>query len=332
MQPITREEMYLAKICKEYTGAVPVPVARMDYYMAAVAGAYSGSLPAPVTRQEMYWSYIAGANRGVPNPVTRVDKFLYYLCGRDIDLPTPITREEIYLTKLTRKEKEYDRVFGNNSWDDIAEVALTHEASKWWNIGDEKLLDLGAEGIIPMQIAGFDVDDLADGGGKAGMTLISKNLLKTTHRMNPSRATNEDGTYKEGTGTVGGWEKCEMRQYLNETILPMFPDELSSNIKQVKKVHGASEKVGVELVQETIDKIWIPSRSETGEQADEAIYDMLFFDDNSRIKTIEGAIKGWWERDISPSSVTNFCIVATSGKGSYASPTNGFGVCIGFCL
>lgn len=35
-----------------------------------------------------------------------------------------------------------------------------------------------------MQIAGFDVDDLADGSGKAPISFIGKELLATSHNMN----------------------------------------------------------------------------------------------------------------------------------------------------
>ena len=51
-----------------------------------------------------------------------------------------------------------------------------------------------------MQIAGFDVDDLADGTGKAPITWVGKELLATTHRWNPELITNVDGKYQEGTG------------------------------------------------------------------------------------------------------------------------------------
>ena len=110
-----------------------------------------------------------------------------------------------------------------------------------YKIGNYKPLDLGAEGIINMQIAEFDVDDLADGTGKAPITFIGKELLKTPHRMNPSLVTNVDGTYKEGTGSIGGWEKSEMRSYLKETVDPLICDVIRDRLAEVTKIQEAND-------------------------------------------------------------------------------------------
>lgn len=67
-------------------------------------------------------------------------------------------------------------------------------------VGDMIPLDLGSEGVVNMQIAGFDVDDLADGSGKAPISWISKEVLKTSKRMNPRY--NEEYGYKEQTATI----------------------------------------------------------------------------------------------------------------------------------
>jgi hypothetical protein len=69
-------------------------------------------------------------------------------------------------------------------------------------IGDTVPLDLGSEGKINMQIAAFDTDDLADGSGKAAITWIAKELLATTHRMNPSLVTLYDYKEQPATGHV----------------------------------------------------------------------------------------------------------------------------------
>lgn len=106
MEPITRKEMYLAKMSGDYSGTVPEPVTRMDYYMAYAAGAYSGPLPKPIRQQEFYWAYICGATDiELPEPVTRVDMYLAAICGGMILLPEPITREEIYLAKIAKQSQ-----------------------------------------------------------------------------------------------------------------------------------------------------------------------------------------------------------------------------------
>lgn len=106
MNPITRKEMYLAKMSGDYSGTVPEPVTRMDYYMAYAAGAYSGPLPKPIRQQEFYWAYICGATDiELPDPVTRVDMYLAAICGGMLLLPEPITREEIYLAKIAKQSQ-----------------------------------------------------------------------------------------------------------------------------------------------------------------------------------------------------------------------------------
>lgn len=106
MEPITRKEMYLAKMSGDYSGTVPEPVTRMDYYMAYAAGAYSGPLPKPIRQQEFYWAYICGATDiDLPEPVTRVDMYLAATCGGILILPEPITREEIYLAKIAKQSQ-----------------------------------------------------------------------------------------------------------------------------------------------------------------------------------------------------------------------------------
>lgn len=44
MEPITREEYYLAKIAGTYEGKTPAPVTIEEYYLATMAGDYSGNI------------------------------------------------------------------------------------------------------------------------------------------------------------------------------------------------------------------------------------------------------------------------------------------------
>ena len=60
MEPITREEYYLAKIAGTYKGKTPEPVTIDEYYLATMAGDYSGNTPQPVTRLQYYMAKVAG--------------------------------------------------------------------------------------------------------------------------------------------------------------------------------------------------------------------------------------------------------------------------------
>ena len=70
MEPITREEYYLAKIAGTYEGKTPEPVTIEEYYLATMAGDYSGNTPQPVTRLQYYMAKVAGV-WGWKHPCTR---------------------------------------------------------------------------------------------------------------------------------------------------------------------------------------------------------------------------------------------------------------------
>lgn len=80
-EPITIEEYYLAIMTGDYSGSAPQPVTRLQYYMAKAAGVWSGNTPKPVTRVEYYWSAIANGGGNVPEPVTREEHLLSIIVG-----------------------------------------------------------------------------------------------------------------------------------------------------------------------------------------------------------------------------------------------------------
>lgn len=93
-----------------------------------------------------------------------------------------------------------------DSWEQIMEAVNDGSYRDKYNIGNYKPLDLGSEGIVNMQIAGKDKDELADGSGMAPITWISKELLKRSHSMNPSIEYIYDYKtgkgWNEGSGTI----------------------------------------------------------------------------------------------------------------------------------
>ena len=98
-----------------------------------------------------------------------------------------------------------DRGTIKDSWEQI--IASIHDGTykEKYRVGDTKSLDLGRDGIVEMQIAAFDADERADGNGPAAITWISRQPLKTEHRMNPDRKKNpaDETKYLTGTGAVG---------------------------------------------------------------------------------------------------------------------------------
>lgn len=217
----------------------------------------------------------------------------------------------------------------SNTWSEIIANVSNGTYSTKYHIGDTKKIDLGTEGEVIMQIVGINADDLADNSGKAPITWISKQLLKTAHRMNPQK---QSGT--SGTGALGGWEACEMRSYLINTIKPLLPSEVRNALKTVKKyskIYNTSGTAVNNVVSN--DDIWIPSAYEvnfTGHEASGITYSTAFPDNASRIKhKVGGSVVGWWLR--SANDTSSFRNVGNKGSyyGNYAYYS--YGVAVGFC-
>lgn len=217
-----------------------------------------------------------------------------------------------------------------DSWEEIIAACADGTYSTKYSVGDTKLLNLGSEGFVAMQIAAFDADTLADGSGKAPISWISEQLLKTSHRMNPSRVTNDDGTYQEGTGGIGGWEKSEMRSYLIDTIKPLIPSSVSSAIKSVTKTQPALSTSGSSFTQTTTDDVWIPSYSEMFTSS--SLYFPLFQNTAAnRIKKTSGSTSAsnWWLR--SAYEIGGFYGVGDGGGGYGGAAGISDGIALGFC-
>lgn len=226
-----------------------------------------------------------------------------------------------------RTFEDYPEMMDKYSWNTVFTSIDDGTYATKYAIGDAIPLDLGSEGLINMQIAAFDTDDLADGSGKAPVTFIAKEYLKTTKRMNPSLESSS-GAYTEGTGSVGGWEKCEMRAYLKETIKPLIATNVASRIAVVTKTHRASDAASNLVTQSTKEDVWIPSETELT-----STYTALFPDQMSRYRYCVGnqsSASQWWTRDAYTSS--NAFIYVNYGILKGSTVTSGYGVVLSFCV
>ena len=212
-----------------------------------------------------------------------------------------------------------------DSWDEIIAAGKDGTYIYKYRIGDTKELDLGEEGLIEMELVAFDADERTFFFGKAHMTWIAKDLLKTKQPMN-----------KKWTNR-GGWPKSDMRAWLRKNVLPLLPKTVRSNIKKVKK-YSYSQSDGKTI--SSSDKIWIPSRMEIFGKNDAfedkgPEYVTAFTDDASRIKRHPGNSNPshWWLRSTPYSGEDSFSGVSDSGaKWKGAGPSGYQGVAIGFCF
>lgn len=243
-----------------------------------------------------------------------------------------------------RAIEDYLGIADMYSWTGVAANIADGSYASVYKVGDCVELDLGNEGKVNMQIAAFDADELADGTGYAPISWVSKELLTTMPRMNPDlvRVTDDSGAtvYTEGTGNVGGWEKCEMRTYLNDTIKPLISSDVLAMIKPVIKYSRIKDTTGASVANATTtDDIWIPSDREifnrTAYESAGPAYAALFSDNYTRTKHKVGSSSGiaWWLRTAEINATVLFVCVSNNGMISTASASlkNTVGIALGFC-
>lgn len=153
--------------------------------------------------------------------------------------------------------------FATASWADIAALSESGEARTYFSLGDTKSISFtgvtGTAYTMDVAIVGFNHDNLADGSGKAGISLLCK-LPCGSEDMNTSKRTS-DGV--SSSYYAGGWGMCSMRTTLNGTVFNSFAAELQAVIKSVIKEYTyptGSAKAG----RTSNDKVWIPSTTELG--------------------------------------------------------------------
>ena len=218
-----------------------------------------------------------------------------------------------------------------DSWNTI--ISKINNGTADYKLGNYKPLDLGTEGIVNMQIVGKNTSPLASGSGTATYDWLSMELLATDHRMNPSNNNNA-----EGTGSIGGWEKCEMRKYLKETIKPLIPETVRNAIKEVTKYSRIFDTSGTAVndVASTED-VWIPSRREMFGAISNAetmgpIYDGIFPDNASRVKKKVGVSSAsfWWCR----SAYDGRSFYGVNSRGNYdaSSANSSYPLALGFSI
>lgn len=230
-------------------------------------------------------------------------------------------KADICLSFCLRGPKEI-----TDTWEEIFAAEADGTYKEKYQVSDYKPLDLGSEGIINMQIAGFDVDDLADGSGKAHITWIGRELLKTSHRMNPVIVKNPDGTYQEGTGAIGGWEKCEMRSYLKESIFPLIPSSIRTQIKVITNEQAAKDISGSSFEQITQDDLWIPESMQLRK------YDIFpVMSSYIKLKADKSNAAQWWARGSNSGMVNFFTLFLTNGNTNAYGAQSIEGVCLCFC-
>lgn len=161
----------------------------------------------------------------------------------------------------------------HGTWEDLFRAIDDGTYATDYSKGDTIELNLGsALGVMQMEISDFELDDKADGTGKAPITLISKNFISGPSRFNPALA-GDSGNYTAGTGTIGGWKESELRGWYINTVLPAIPAAIRARIVQVIKASISFAADGTANYSEiTNDYVFCPSYRESGRLNTESSY------------------------------------------------------------
>lgn len=197
-----------------------------------------------------------------------------------------------------------NKVFADNTWDEIVRACKTGYVPYGWRVGDSKtmLID-GTE--YSFVIIGIQHDDLADGSGKAVLTL----------QMNASAF----GIYPMNfdASNVGGWDSCAMRTTALPKILAKMPIEIQNGIREVTKKTSAGDRSS-EIVTSN-DKLFLLSEKEKFGTTDltvdgEGEQYQYYANGSSLLTNANGYDKPYWMR--SPNKKNDYTFFATCRNSS----------------
>ena len=153
-----------------------------------------------------------------------------------------------------------------SSWEGIIN-SVKNNNTECMNVGDMKTIDMGTLGTHTVRIANKSTPSECSAEGfsetACGFVVEFADII-TKHAMNSDRTGNTDGT-----GNKGGWEHCEMREYVNNDIYNLLPAELKEAILNTKVVSGGGYFDSENLI--TIDKLYLLATHEIWEDDDEDI-------------------------------------------------------------
>lgn len=150
---------------------------------------------------------------------------------------------------------EEKTTFAGSSWADIAAISESGQAEEYFKVGDTRVESIYVvlEGTFnfTFTVVGFNHDDLSDGGGKAGMS-----IMVTT--VGP-------WTCEWSTGaTTSFYPNSLIKTRLESTVFNALPEGLREAIKTVDKEYDTTIYAGAITKDVTPCTLWLPSPAEIG--------------------------------------------------------------------
>lgn len=198
-----------------------------------------------------------------------------------------------------------------SSWSEIKDAIRSGNAD-WLHSGD----------MIPVILKNNKellLDVARDATGE--IFFVFHDLCAVKHCMN------ENGSAK------GGWAATDMRKYIHEEILPLFPDELQAVIaptKIVQVINGERIECEDKLFCLSYTQVFGKDWSWMNEREPEDHPLDIFRTERSRVKERDGVTAWWWLR--SAYHIYSFRCVSSDGSSDYYTAYSSGGVALGFKL
>lgn len=134
------------------------------------------------------------------------------------------------------------------SWSEVSNISRSGEARQRIALGAVKTDRMKNGFNAEYRVIGFNHDDLADGSGKAPLSWEMTRAYKDKRPMDLSST------------SKGGWDKSELRAWLNSDFFNLCSDELQSIICPVEKLTSAGDR-SREIIN-SVDRVFILSEKE----------------------------------------------------------------------
>jgi len=174
---------------------------------------------------------------------------------------------------------------------------------------------------------------LADGSGMSNGDFYMVGVMTANRKMNSTNT------------NVGGWDACELRTWLNDTLFPTFEpgwrnfislsDTLANAGNQSSNITTSKDYLRIPSHAEVgFDVAAVPYKNEIDANAEEVTFS-CYTDNNSRIKKQfngEGSAQYWWLRSADAGGSVAFRAVYYNGYSNPGNANLSYGVCVGFSV
>lgn len=175
--------------------------------------------------------------------------------------------------------------FSTVSYERLAEICANGEAANRFSIGDTREIVFNGE-TRSMRIIGFNLDDRADGTGKASITVLVTPLSITS-------------VFDSGRKT---WGASAIRSVCRDTIFNGLEEELRNIITPVTKITDYYYQNSTTTASETqTETVFLPSAVEVvasypPKQNETIVYPGLDTTNERILRNMEGTAVKWWTR------------------------------------